>query len=368
MDEIAEALGIDPLELRRRNLAQDGDLFSTGQPFEDSHFHELLERCTQGRSARGRGVAMTVKTTVTPSTSTASLKLEEDGSLSLLISTTEVGQGSRTVLAQIAAEAVGVPLERVRQAYPDTGLTPWDQTTSSSRSTMMMGEAIRLAADDLRGQVRRLTAELLEVAESDVELGDGAAWVRGVAERRLTFGEVVKRSRSGNLLASGTASSDGHLDAETGQGIATNRFFQAACAADVSVDLATGRVTLEHLNLQTYAGKVINPTLAELQSEGNAAFGIGQALMEEIVLDEGQVQNATLGDYMIPSLLDLPEHLDVGLLEDLHGKLHGLGESGSQVVPAAIGNAIFHACGARVRELPITPEKVLKELKRHGHQ
>ena len=187
------------------------------------------------------------------------------------------------------------------------------------------------------------------------------AWVRGVPEARLTFGEIVKRSRRGNLLASGTAASEGHLDPETGQGVATNRFFQAACAAQVSVDLATGQVTLERLNLQTYAGKVVNPALAELQSEGNVAFGIGQALQEEIVLDAGQVQNATLADYMIPSLLDLPRHLEVGHLED-SGVIHGLGESGSPVVPAAIGNAIFNACGARIREVPITPEKVLRAL------
>jgi CO/xanthine dehydrogenase Mo-binding subunit len=308
-------------------------------------------------------VAVTVKTTVTPSTSTAGLKLEDDGSLSLLVSTTEVGQGSRTALAQIAADALGVPIERIHQAYPDTALTPWDQTTSSSRSTMMMGDAIRLAADDLREQVRCLAAELLEVADSDVELGDGAAWVRGLPQRRLTYGEVVKRSRSGNLLASGTAASEGHLDPETGQGIATNRFFQAACAVDVSVDLETGRVTIDHLNLQTYAGKVVNPTLAELQSEGNVAFGVGQALLEEIALDAGQVQNATLGDYMIPSVLDMPDRLEVGLVEDPRGALHGLGESGAPVVPAAIGNAIFNACGARVRELPITPEKVLRALR-----
>src|SRR5947209_8402163 len=115
MDEMAHALGIDPVEMRRRNLALDGDLFATGKEFEDTHFHELLERTERAMSggARGKGVAITVKTTVTPSTSTANLKLEEDGSLSLLVSTTEVGQGSRTVLAQIAAEAVGVPLDRV---------------------------------------------------------------------------------------------------------------------------------------------------------------------------------------------------------------------------------------------------------------
>jgi CO/xanthine dehydrogenase Mo-binding subunit len=362
MDEIAHALGIDPLQLRRRNLARNGDLFSTGQVFEDTHFHDLLERCTAGMKARGTGVAVTVKTTVTPSTSTASLKLEEDGSLSLLVSTTEVGQGSRTVLAQIAADAVGVQLERVHQAYPDTALTPWDQTTSSSRSTMMMADAVRVAAEDIRRQLRQLAADLLEVGGADVELGEGVAWVRGVPESRLTFAEIVKRSRRGNLLASGTAASEGHLDPETGQGIATNRFFQAACAAEVSVDLATGQVTLERLNLQTYAGKVVNPVLAELQSEGNVAFGVGQALQEEIVLDAGQVQNATLADYMIPSLLDLPRDLQVGLLED-SGVIHGLGESGSPVVPAAIGNAVFDACGVRIRELPITPEKVLRAFK-----
>jgi CO/xanthine dehydrogenase Mo-binding subunit len=375
MDEIAHALGIEPLELRRRNLAADGDLFSTGQPFSDTHFAALVEgvagesasskrlQSTRAGVARGRGVAVTVKTTVTPSTSTASLKLEEDGSLSLLVSTTEVGQGSRTVLAQIAADAVGVPLERVHQTYPDTALTPWDQTTSSSRSTLMMGDAVRLAAEEIRTQLRHLAADLLEAGEADVELGAGAAWVRGVPERRLTYADVVKRSRSGNVLGSGSAASEGHLDPETGQGIATNRFFQAACAAEVAVDLDTGRVTVEGLNLQTYAGQVVNPTLAELQSEGNVAFGVGQALLEEIVLDAGQVQNATLGDYMIPSLLDMPDQLEVGLLEDPHGQLHGLGESGAPVVPAAIGNAIFNACGARVRELPITPEKVLMALR-----
>lgn len=366
MDEMAHALGLDPIEMRRRNLAVDGDLFATGQPFEDTHFADLLDRCATGSTAHGRGVAITVKTTVTPSTSTASLKLEEDGSVSLLVGTTEVGQGSRTVLAQIAADALGVPLAAIHQAYPDTSITPWDQTTSSSRSTVMMGDAVRTAAEVIRRDLVGLAAGLLEVGPADVELGDGAAWVRGVPHRRLSYGDVVKRTRRGNLLGSGTAASEGHLDAETGQGIATNRFYQAACAAEVSVDLETGRVTIERLNLQTYAGQVINPTLAELQAEGNAAFGIGQAVLEEIVLDQGQVQNATLGDYMIPSILDLPARLEVGLVERPDSPIHGLGESGAPVVPAAIGNAIFDACGARVRELPITPEKVLRALRDQG--
>jgi CO/xanthine dehydrogenase Mo-binding subunit len=382
MDEIAHALGIDPLELRRRNLVQEGDLFSTGQVMDDLHYEALLERTARAKrwgeepgstpagrgggegDLRGKGLAVTVKTTVTPSTSTASLKLNEDGSVSLLVSTTEVGQGSRTVLRQIAADAVGVPLDQVDQAYPDTDLTPWDQTTSSSRSTMMMGEAISRAGAEFQRQVREIAAELLEAAPDDLEIGAGAVWVRGVAERRLTLGQVVRQARRGNLLGSGTYVTEGHLDPETGQGIATMRFFQAACSAAVAVDPDTGRVTVEDLYLDTYAGKVVNPTLAELQSEGNVAFGLGQALLEEMALDNGQVANPNLGDYMIPSIEDLPERLRVSLLEHPSGdgQVHGLGEAGCAVVPAAIANALFDACGVRVRELPITPEKVLRGL------
>lgn len=317
---------------------------------------------------RGKGIAITVKTTVTPSTSTASLKLNEDGSLNLLSSTTEVGQGSRTVLAQIAADAVGVPIEQISQAYPDTDITPWDQTTSSSRSTMMMGEAVRRAGVEIVRQVRELAGGLLEASPEDLAVGGGAVWVRGVPERRLTFRDLLRRTRRGNLLGSGTYTTEGHLDPDTGQGIASMRFFQAACGAEVAVDPETGRVVVENLYLDTYGGKVVNPTLAELQSEGNVAFGIGQALLEEMVLDHGQVSNANLGDYMIPSLADLPRRLEVALLEHPsgNGQMHGLGESGCSVVPAAIGNAIFNACGVRVRELPLTPEKILGALRDHS--
>ncbi|MBI3966568.1 MAG: xanthine dehydrogenase family protein molybdopterin-binding subunit [Chloroflexi bacterium] len=385
MDEIAHALGIDPLELRRRNLVREGDLFSTGQAMDDIHYEALLARTAgaigwgtrpplraapvardaEGGVRRGKGLAITVKTTVTPSASTASVKLNEDGSVSLLVSTTEVGQGSRTVLAQIAADAVGVPMEHVYQAYPDTALTPWDQTTSSSRSTIMMGEAIRRAGAEVRRQVREIAADLLEVSVEDLEIGDGAVWVRGVPGQLLTLGQVVQRARRGNLLGSGTYASEGHLDAETGQGVASVRFFQAACGVQAAVDLETGRVRLESLYLDTYGGKIVNPPLAELQSEGNVAFGIGQALLEEMVIDNGQVANANLGDYMIPSFEDLPDQLDVGLLEHPsgNGPMHGLGECGSAVVPAAVSNAVFDACGVRLTELPITPEKVLRALR-----
>ncbi|MDR0357978.1 MAG: molybdopterin-dependent oxidoreductase, partial [bacterium] len=378
MDEMARGLGIDPLEMRLRNLVHEGDSFSTGQRMSDMHFPELLRRVTDevgwkrppapdrdGPTVRGRGIAVGVKGTVTPSTSTAALKLNDDGSLSLLTSTTEVGQGSRTILAQIAADAVGVPLDAVAVSYPDTEITPWDQTTSSSRSTMVMGDAIRHAGDELRDQVRQLASAELEAAPEDLEIGDGRVWVRGVPNRTMTLGEVVRRTRAGNVLAAGTCRTEGGLDPETGQGIATSAFHQAACAVEVDVDRETGKVRVVDLALATWAGKVIHPTFAQLQSEGNVAFGVGQALMEEIVVQDGTVVNPSLADYLIPSIADLPASLRVSEMEeeDGAGHAHGLGESGCPVVPAAIGNAIADATGgAQVRTLPLTPEKVLRAL------
>lgn len=383
MDEMAGALGIDPLEMRLRNLVEEGDSFSTGQRMTDVHFPELLRRVTDevgwkrppapgrdGPTVRGRGMAVGVKGTVTPSTSTAALKLNDDGSLSLLTSTSEIGQGSRTILAQIAADAAGVPLDAVAVSYPDTDITPWDQTTSSSRSTMVMGDAIRRAGDELRDQVRQLASTELEAAPEDLEIADGRVWVRGVPNRCLTLGEVVRRTRAGNVLAAGTCRTEGGLDPETGQGIATSAFHQAACAVEVEVDRETGKVRIVDLALATWAGKVIHPTFAELQSEGNVTFGVGQALMEEIVVQDGTIVNPSLADYMIPGIADLPASLHVSELEDEDGSgpAHGLGESGCPVVPAAVGNAIADATGGvQVRTLPLTPEKVLRALDGHDH-
>src|SRR5581483_4670488 len=155
---------------------------------EDFHLRELLERAAarigwdggaarrEGAVARGKGLACILKTTVTPSASTVGLRLDDDGSLTLLTSTTEIGQGSRTVLAQIAADAAGVPLESVEVPYPDTELTPWDQTTSSSRSTLMMGGAIADAGEELRRQLVELASELLEAPPEVLTAADGLVW------------------------------------------------------------------------------------------------------------------------------------------------------------------------------------------------
>ena len=189
--------------------------------------------------------------------------------------------------------------------------------------------------------------------------------VRGEPEA-LSLTELMRQSGSGSLLASGTHRTDGKLDAETGQGVATSALFQGACVAEVEVDLETGRVEVLRLAAGAYAGTVVHPTFAELQTEGNVTFGVGQALFEEMVVNDGQVANASLADYMIPSFEDLPHDLGVLLVEaasDGQGRVYGLGESTAPAIAPAIGNAVFDACGVRVRSLPGTPEKVLRGLR-----
>jgi CO/xanthine dehydrogenase Mo-binding subunit len=380
MDMIAERLGMDPYELRMRNFLSDGDTVMTGEPITDAHFHELLDSVSskigwdfrgwdaaperRGSRVRAKGLSCIIKGTVTPSTSTASARLNDDGSLDVLTSAVEMGQGLKTALAILAAERLALPVELVAVSEPDTSVTPYDQQTSSSRSSFSMGGAVRIAVEDIRRQLLEHAADLLEVAVEDLELGGGTVRVAGAPDRAVGYGQVIQRTRTGNLLGSGTFRTEGGLDPETGQGIGSVHWHQAAGAAEVEVDLETGRVELLHYHAGVYAGRIINPVQAELQTEGNVAFGIGQALFEEMVYDHGQLQNGNLGDYMIASIKDMPAQLDLTILEQPEPtEIHGIGETSLPPVMPAIGNAVYRATGVRISDLPITPEKILRGLR-----
>ena len=239
MDMIAERLALDPVEFRRKNLLRDDDLFATGETLADMHFDDLLDqaaasvkwiandarwlnrdRATKNPSAlcRGKGLALVIKATITPSTSTAALKLNEDGSLNVLTSSVECGQGAKTVLAQITADAMHVPMARVSVTDPDTDVTPYDQQTSSSRTTFSMGGAVGRAADDLKRQLLDHAAELLEASVNDLAFENGRVVVRGTPDRSLSYGEIALRSNQANLIGRGAFSTRGGLDLETGQG------------------------------------------------------------------------------------------------------------------------------------------------------
>jgi CO/xanthine dehydrogenase Mo-binding subunit len=376
LDVIAARLGLDPYKMRRRNLLVDGQTFATGDLAEDCHFVDLLDAAARGiewhlgsgpeqdgSMVRAKGLSCVTKSTATPSTSTATVKLNEDGSIDVLTSSVEMGQGLQTALAFIAAEQLGVPPTTVSVSTVDTDVTPYDQQTSSSRSTHAMGTAVIAAMADVRNQLLDLGASLLEADRGDLEVTDGAVRVRGAAERAVAVGDVVRRSRRGNLLGQGVFQSQGGLDPETGQGIGSVHWHQAAGAAEVEVDLETGKVHILRYHAAVYAGRVINPVQAELQTEGSVAFGLGQALFEEMQYDGGQLQNANLGDYMVASMHDFPP-VGLSILEHpLRTEIHGIGETSLPPVMAAVGNAVFRATGVRIHDLPITPEKLLRALR-----
>jgi len=382
MDMIAARLGWDALEFRMTNLLEDGQAVMTGEAMFDAHFKELLGTAAEqigwaaaeapqrsGSKVRAKGLACIIKGTVTPSTSTAGAKLNEDGSLQILSSAVEMGQGAETALTVLAAEELGLRLDEVSISRPDTDVTPYDQGTSSSRNSYSMGTAVRMAVGDIRSQLLDLAAAQLEVSPDDLEVVGGRIQPKGVPDRSVGYGDLVRASRSGNLLATSVYASKGGLDPETGQGIGSVHWHQAAAAVEVEVDLETGKVDLLRYHAGVYAGRIINPVQAELQTEGNIAFGLGQALFEEMVFDGGQLQNGNLGDYMIASMEDMPREISLGILEHLEANdIHGIGETSLPPAMPAIGNAVFRATGVRITDLPITPEKVLRGLRARAAQ
>ena len=376
---IAHKLGMDPYELRLKNLLVDGETFGTGEVMRDCHFKELLTSAkdwigwqpnaepveVRPGVVRGKGLSCIIKGTITPSTSTATVKLNDDGSLHILSSSVEMGQGVHTLLSMLASEQLQIPLEKIKVARVDTDVTPYDQQTSSSRSTHSMGMAVTDAIEDVRSQVFSRAAGVLGVEADTLEIRDGQVAVIGSPDVAIAYQDVVRKTRAGNIVGRGIFQSEGGLDPQTGQGIGAVHWHQAAAGAEVEVDLETGHVRVVRYHGGVYAGRIINPVQCELQTEGNAAFGLGQALYEQLLYDEGQLQNGNLADYMITSIRDMPPELHVDVLEsgDPDAELHGIGETSLPAVMPAVANAVFHATGVRIVDLPLTAEKVLRELK-----
>jgi CO/xanthine dehydrogenase Mo-binding subunit len=340
----------------------------------DLHFDELLDAVgdqldrpqmlTRPGPAkrRGKALAALMKATITPSASSASVRLDQDGSVRVLTSSVDLGQGAKTVLAQLTAEALGVDYDRITVSEPDTDLTPYDQQTSSSRTTYSMGTAVVRAAEDVKRQVLDLAAGRLEASVDDLEMEDGEVRIRGVRARAVPVEDLIAGAR-GNLLGSGSFTTEGGLDPETGQGIGSVHWHHGVGGCEIEVDTETGKIDIVRVAASVFAGRVVNPQLCELQVEGSVLFGLGQALFEEIAYEDGQVVNANLSDYMIPSFGDVPGFMDVSLLEDESSEIHGIGETALPAVSPSIANAVHAAIGVRVDELPLTPERVLRALK-----
>jgi CO/xanthine dehydrogenase Mo-binding subunit len=282
-----------------------------------------------------------------------------------------MGQGSDTLLTQIVAEELGARVEDVSVVHPDTDVTPYDLITAGSRTTFHMGNAVRFAAIDLRNKLWTVAAELLDAATDDLIARDGQVWARSNPERRLGFGQLMFArfgARAGTLLGEGTFETfHGETDMETGQSDnVTAHWMCGATGAEVEVDTQTGQVRVLNLATAVDVGKAINPFACRQQIAGASLQGTGPALFEEILHDAGQLTNPSFVDYKIPSFLDLPVNTQPLVVETAHPDgpfgAKGIGEAGIFAIAPAIANAVADAVGARVPDLPITPEKVLRAM------
>jgi CO/xanthine dehydrogenase Mo-binding subunit len=281
-----------------------------------------------------------------------------------------MGQGAQTALAQIVADELAVPFERVTVTFPDTDVTPYDKSTSSSRATFHMGKATQLACARIRAQLFEAGAIALEARGEDLELRDSRLQVKGVPEKNLTYPQMFKAiygEAAGSLFGSHTLRTEGGVDAVTGQGKGSSFWFYSAAASEVEVDVETGKVRILRLTTAVDVGKAIHPLQCDLQNEGSALAGLGSALFEELLYDRGQPINSSFLEYLLPSMLDHPDHFQSVLVQTPHPDgpygAKGMGEAALPPVAPAIGNAIANALnGARVRDLPLKPHKIVAAL------
>ncbi len=366
-DMVARALNIDPLAFRRNNVLKNGRPQATGTILKDAALEPVLEHVADrlhwgekfdrgnGTVKRGRGIAFALKACVSPTTSVAIVNVGADGSPTLYISTVDMGQGSDTGMAQIVGEVLNVPAESVRVVARDTDITPYDMGTLGSRSMFHMGHAVRLAAEEARSKIDALRREVGEPEGSNTPVS----------------GLFIKKygMKAGNIVGSGSYKPDYVApDHDTGASTAITPFWMVAgTGAEVEVDTETGRVRVTKLVNAVDCGTLVNPRIVETQISGAAIMQLGFTLFEKIHLDNGQITNASLADYKIPGIADVPpvminEAIDAFQSNAPFGA-KGVGESATMPLSPAIANALDDAIGVRLTELPITPEAVFRALR-----
>jgi CO/xanthine dehydrogenase Mo-binding subunit len=315
------------------------------------------------KEGRGRGVGFGTTDPGAPLASTSTVHVLSDGSVVLLCGTVELGQGAKTVMSQIVAEELSVPLERVTIRPIDTAFTPFDRSTGSSRSTTVMGKAVELAGVDARQQILELAAEHFEAPEEAITLKDGEALAGG---KRVSYGELIHHHfamQGGELVGLGYAHSG------MAPTPANPLFWEIGIGAvEVDVDRETGKVHVKKYVTAADAGKALHPLQCEGQDEGSAMMGFGHTFYESYHFDGGQIINSSMVDYKVPTFDDVPEEFESILIEDGNGPgpygAKGLGEGGIIPVAPAVANAIAWSTGARIKELPLTPEKVWRAIKK----
>ncbi|MGE5306557.1 MAG: xanthine dehydrogenase family protein molybdopterin-binding subunit [Alphaproteobacteria bacterium] len=371
MDIAAARLGIDPAELRLKNLLKRGEELRPGLKGIDANLAYGLRKLVQAsrwkKAAKIRnnpvGLACAVTNAGATPVSVAMARLQNDGVVNIFAGSTEMGQGVRTVLSQIAGEELKLPLEQIRVTGADTKVTPYDSSTGSSRSTTCMGTAVQAAARDLKKQLVQIAAEALRVRPGQVHLQEGAL-VCG--EARLTFREALEhrfgKGSGGELIGRGDttpAITEHQLPVfwEVGMGM-----------VELAIDQETGRVRIKRLISVADVGKAIHPDGCIGQEEGAAMMGIGHTLFEQMIYDaSGNLLNPNLVDYRVPTFDDVPGEFHTVLVENGDGPgpygVRGMGEGGLLSIAPSVCNALARGTGARITDLPLTPERVWRALR-----
>ncbi|OGQ79253.1 MAG: hypothetical protein A3F90_02515 [Deltaproteobacteria bacterium RIFCSPLOWO2_12_FULL_60_19] len=393
MERMAKELGIDPVELRLKNVRRPGETSLMGAKVTTCGLPECIEKVAErgglhkkraqngsggnGRQAllRGFGVASAAyisgcKLFFEHDSSAAIVKLEEDGSVCLLTGASDIGQGSNTVLAQLVAEELGIAFEDMRVVSADTDTTPMDLGAYGSRTTFVAGNAVLAAARDAKKQVLEVAAERLEADSADLEIRERWICVKGSPQRGMTFQAAVSAALNSpdgkSIMGRGYYNPPTDYDPRTRRGNVSAAYSFAAQSAEVEVNPETGEVRVINLVAAQDCGFAINPMATEGQIEGSVSMGLGQALYEDLVMEEGQTVNASFSAYKIPSVRDMPP-VESHLIQTIdpegpHGA-KGIGEMTLVPTSPAIANAIYDAIGVQIKSLPITPEKILAALK-----
>ena len=385
-EQLAEALGMDPIELRLRNANRAGDVTSQGMRITSCGLSECLETVRRqsgwaerrGRMRdrqRGLGAAAFIHVgggaRIYPSDGCGSiLKIDEAGRVTLITGASELGQGSETVLAMVTAETLGVPLAAVRVLNDDTDLKPWDVGAHASRTTFVAGNSARLAAVELREKLLETAAEVLEADPVDLLIDDGLISVRGSPGRSVTYDRVARRRmlRQGGSMLMATSFYDPPTEPQDPRhvGNISAAYGFGAQVAEVEVDVETGLVRVLKLWCAHDVGRALNPAGVEGQVLGGAVMGLGLALTEELGIGEGHLLQPSPREYgMLTARAVPPIHVSLVETIDPEGPFgaKGVGEAGLIPVAAAVANAVADAVGIRPRSYPLAPWKVREWLR-----
>lgn len=380
LDMIAEDLGIDPVDIRLKNIRKTGDVLSNRDRLDscglESGITEAV-KSTRWKEKRGkgnnRGVGMGISAMFCgspyyPFASVALVRLNPDGTATVFSGQSEFGQGAETALTQIAAEELRLGMEKLTLVSADSELCPIDIGGFLSAGIYVSGEAVRRAATDARCQLLARATEILKVRTQDLEVDDGLIYIKEAPEKRLSFAEIISTSvQSGEaILGKGLCKPVPEVEfypsLSKGMGRFTDAYGFAVAVAEVEVDPQTARVKVLRVTLADDCGFAINPAAVYGQLLGQVVMATGDALFEEILTNNGQIINPSFADYNIPVVFDVPEftHIPIDTFEP-KGPFGGkeAGENSRAAVVAAIANAISDATHVRIKSLPITPEKIL---------